>query len=584
MGKPHCKVIHDTGLSSLPDIWAEGIIFGFSGFDGVTDAGSGFVATVGDRRWSLLFHTSQKRKLLVEAHTEGEVVAATNDLLAADFGTCGELVMVWTAWHTLGGVLPDKAEASCGFLGRGFEAACEDSPIILPDGEAGGCTALMVRGSRFSFSYGTSEAGAVERAKKGLEGDLKSEIAGKTAFFLNLPTLSDPGRDRLLKKCASVMKVNTLDDGSGRWSTPDRVPHQNMWLWDSAFHSFGMNKIDAGVSFDFLRAMLESSWDSAEDPGREGMISHEVRVDGSRSDITQPPLLAWGVLENYRHYKDEEALRSVLPALEGYLQWDMENRDLNNNSLPEWFIEKDSPLCHSGESGLDNSPRFDSAEPLDAPDFAAFIAHDMQCVGVICHLLGEKNRAAAWREKALEVEKALHAHLWDEGDGFYYDMDFEGHLTGIKAVSGFFPMLLDGLPAGRAERMVEMLESPHFNASFPVPSTALTEPTFSNDMWRGGTWVNANYVVIEGLRRHGLYEAAHSLTEKTVSMVMKYYERCGVLFEFFDAEDNTPPPQCARKGPPDDKPYLLGKVNSIRDYHWTAALTYSLLTEERGRS
>jgi hypothetical protein len=44
-------------------------------------------------------------------------------------------------------------------------------------------------------------------------------------------------------KMYSVMRVNTLSpegDEPIHWSTPDKTPHQAMWLWDSCFHAIGI--------------------------------------------------------------------------------------------------------------------------------------------------------------------------------------------------------------------------------------------------------------------------------------------------------------------------------------------------------
>ena len=50
--------------------------------------------------------------------------------------------------------------------------------------------------------------------------------------------------ERLAGKAVSVMRVNALSpEGkiSQFWSTPDRTPHQWMWLWDSCYHAMAMN-------------------------------------------------------------------------------------------------------------------------------------------------------------------------------------------------------------------------------------------------------------------------------------------------------------------------------------------------------
>ncbi|MBM4050191.1 MAG: hypothetical protein FJ279_34275 [Planctomycetes bacterium] len=365
------------------------------------------------------------------------------------------------------------------------------------------------------------------------------------------------------------------------WSTPDRVPHKHLWLWDTVFHSFAMNLFDPKLSRELLRAMLDTLW-TAEDaakagqPEREGMMSHMCCVDGTRSHVTQPPILAWGVLENTKRLGVTADLAEILPTLEAYLEWDLAHRDRNRNGLLEWHMEG-QVRCRCGESGLDNSPRFDSGEFLDAVDFSAFASHDMRCLAELLVMTGHTKRAALWRKRAEDMENDIQAMLWSEADGFYYDRTMDGQLTGVKAVSGFFPLLLPSVPADRAKRLAAMLNSTHFQARFPIPSVAATDREFSTDMWRGATWANTNYVALLGLERHGFKDEAAALREATIRMVQKHYEQSGVLFEFFDAADRVPPSACDRKGPPDGKPYLMGKVNSIRDYHWTAAVTACLL-------
>jgi hypothetical protein len=53
----------------------------------------------------------------------------------------------------------------------------------------------------------------------------------------------------------------------------------------------------------------------------------------------------------------------------------------------------------------------------------------------------------------------------------------------------------------------------------------------------------------------------------------------GVVFEFYDAQDQVPPVACDRKGPHREPYDIRQKTDPIRDYHWTAALTARLLPD-----
>jgi hypothetical protein len=572
---------------NVPDVWGEGILFGFSGMDGETNTRSGFVATAADRPYGFLFHTPRVRRLQIDMPAGGEVRCATGDVLVVGSGA-DDLVLAWQAWHTLTGSLPAGATAVFGVVG-------EERPVppgetaVFPDPSAPDAVAVAVRDGRIAVAYGENADEARDRCSAGLAADLVAVVEGRLSWLATMPRLGDDGSDRLLRKCFSVMKVNTLSPEGAiprSWSTPDRVPHKHMWLWDSGFHALGMAHFSSGLALDFVWAVLERAWtasdaDVADDPERTGKISHCMQVDGARSSVTQPPVLAWAVLAAMYAEADRSALGEIIPRLEGYLGWDLNHRDANGNGLLEWQIDAD-PKCRSGESGLDNSPRFDEAATLDAVDFSSLAVHDMYCLRELCELAGETTKADVWRTRAAEREAAVHDLLWSEEDGLYYDRAMDGSPTGVKAVTGFFPLLLPHIDPERAARLAAMLHSEHFDALAPIPSVALTHPQYGTDMWRGPAWMNANFVVLRGLERQGLTEEAARLRERMLAVVRKYYEQCGVLFEYYDSSDRIPPHGCDRKGPHEDAPYMLTKqMSCIRDYHWTAAVTASVLIESR---
>lgn len=387
--------------ANLPDVWGEGALFAFSGMDGETCSASGFVATFGAEPFSLLIHTPQRRILDLRLPAAGTARLATGDVFGAVCAR-GELVCGFTAWHTLAGSAPAatlirlRAEDRATLEQRegctcSHDPAADDWLALAQRAETSGTL-------RFALAYGKTAAEACQRAGAGLSASLLEAFTPRLAFYRRLPALPEPARDRLLKKCASVMKVNTLAaEGVHRqaWSTPDRVPHRDMWLWDTVFHSLAMNRIDPRLSWQILLSMLASAQP-------DGMIPHQVSVSGRKSGITQPPLLAWGVWENFLALQDRACLQTALPTLERYLEWDLAQRDQNGNSLLEWYIEGD-PFCRSGESGMDNSPRFDPAATLDAVDFSVFAAQDCAFLSRIASVLGLAEKAAGWQERSARI-------------------------------------------------------------------------------------------------------------------------------------------------------------------------------------
>lgn len=562
----------------LPQTVGEGGIFAFSGMDGPTDSSSGYVATWAEQPPDLLIHTPRLRVLSIFAQGSDSlnVQWATGDVCVFGNSAGHTGRMLYTAWHTLIGELPSEAAVKLSFADNGELVADEADRTcwITMDSEHGDCVTLLIDKRRWAMSYGRTPSEAAERAAAGLHQEIGKEIAKRLNIYQALPVLADPSRDELLRKCVSVMKVNTMS-GEGalaqHWSTPDRVPHRDMWLWDTVYHSLAMNKVDAPIAWSCLKTMLTSIRE-------DGMMPHRVASSGRISDLTQPPLLAWGVWEHYRIAPDPNKLRFALPYLQRYLQWNLMHRDANGNGLPEWKVEGDIH-CRSGESGMDNSARFDDAEQLDAVDFAVFMVHDMRHVALIAEVLGEVALAAIWANRAEEMQQTLLREMWNEADGFFYDKRFDGSLSRVQGISGFLPLLLDGLPAAMTERLLDALADPRrFGAVYPIPSLSLSDPKWSTDMWRGPTWINMNYLIILGLRKQGKMAEATRLRDQTIALVKRYYERYGVTFEYYDATDRVPPTRCERKGP------YMGydirrKLDAFRDYHWTAALTACLLLE-----
>ena len=560
-------------INNLPDIWGEGALFAFSGMDGETSGSSGFVATFARERYGLLFHTPQRRLLDIKLRHEGATRIVTGDVLAVETPQ-GDLVLAFSHWHTLIGVTPNDTRLQLGF--EAGPVAAWQSPFRLSEDEQNrDVLALIEQGGRFALSYGESAGQARQRARAGMELAVGDEVEKRLATYRNVPALESPEMDRLLKKCIGVMKVNTLSKEGAiqqTWSTPDRVPHRHMWLWDSVLHSFGMNRLLPRLSWDFLKSVLDTQT-------ADGMIPIQMTAGRGPSwaSAIQPPILAWGVWENYQALQDKSCLRYALPRLERYLAWDCANRDRNSNGLLEWSLDQGKNY-RGGEAGMDNSPRFDRAVPFDAVDFSVYAALDMQYTARIAKELGEVEKGRRWEQRSRAMSAQVHSSLWHQEDGFYYDRELEGQFIRVKAISGLYPLLLDDTPPERVDRLVGALKDPTlFNTAFPVPTVAVSDPAWSTDMWRGPTWLNANYFVISGLAKQGTTEEADWLAQKSIELVQKYYQRYGVLFEYYDAKDEVSPPACDRKGPIKEPFDIRAKGGSIRDYHWTAAVTACLL-------
>lgn len=562
----------ETANRPWPNIWGDGALFAFSGIDGDTDTMSGFVGNCGRDPGSLHFHLLDC-SLDWPASAPANVTLAVNDSFDLRVGT-ERRAAAYSAWHTITGVCPAAAQPTLRSRNGNVCGAADDCSFTAV-GTAGAAVALAVRGARFGLAFGAGPEQACRRARHGLAAAVDDLIAARQRSYASVPSLAAPNLTRLLLKCFSVMRVNTCaPEGvfSCRWSTPDRFPHRWLWLWDSAFHAVAMARFDADLAWDQVAAVFSAQ-------GADGFLPHCTLPTGETSAITQPPLLAWATLEVHQVAPKRARLLELLPRLESYLDWDLEHRDRNGNGIPEWEIGGD-PHCRSGESGLDNSPRFDTESELDAVDFASLLAHDMSCLAGLQEAAGDLERAALWSQKSRDLQDRIQRLLWDPAQNGYRDRCFDGRFSTVAAVSNLFPLLLDSTPADRVAALTARIRDPAgYATALPLPSVARDDPNWGFDMWRGPAWLNTTYLVLLGLRRHGQGPLAAALAASLLAGVRQWYETEGVLYEYYDAANSRSPSSLDRKGPKTGAYGSGPGMQVIRDYHWAAAVTALLLLE-----
>jgi glycogen debranching enzyme len=60
-------------------------------------------------------------------------------------------------------------------------------------------------------------------------------------------------------------------------------------------------------------------------------------------------------------------------------------------------------------------------------------------------------------------------------------------------------------------------------------------------MWRGPTWINLNYLFIEGLQRIGQEQLARELRGRTLELICSHKD----IFEYYNPETGANPPTAA---------------------------------------
>ena len=559
----------------LPKKWGQGQLFAFSALDGDSFFADDFTGILCGDKIGVVFHTLCRRTLYfgdLNKYILPEFKCITSDMIILET-LAGRLSMMFAERHLVIGEYTDMTGV---FVSLGGE--CEiikKGDIEIHTTADGEYTALLKRCGRYAFSYGKSEEQVISLCEKGVTLDLeKLKKQKEKPFEKSFP--EDSEYASLYAKCISVMRSQLYSpEGNIKriWSTPDRLPHRNMWLWDSVFHAIGHRHLDTGIAQKLILALFDMQ-------GADGFIPHMMRPD-SCSAITQPPVIAWGSWLVYEKSRDKDFLKTVLECNGKFLLWCQNNRRKTEKELYSWHTNPElNNRCD--ESGMDNSPRFDTESDLYAIDLSCYMANEARFMKKIADELGCREKAefyGSWYEK---IKADINGTLWCEDDGFYYDYDLQNDcFSPVQSVASFLPAFAGICDASQCEKMIFHLErSDEFGTELPVPTISKKDKTFGSDMWRGPVWINYNYMISKGLAEYGYKDKAQKIKNKTLEVINEWYSRTGTVYEFYDSENRIPPYCFNRKGEVFEPYDFRVKYQTIRDYGWSITLAFDMLNEE----
>lgn len=338
--------------------------------------------------------------------------------------------------------------------------------------------------------------------------------------------------------------------------------------------------------------------------------------DVATSGITQPPMLAEAIVRIGQKLPVSERrswYRQMYPGLLAYHQWLYADRnphkegliillhpyesgldnsppwvsELRKHSMPVWvsaveklhldfvvnFFRRDTRHLPSGErvgnvealaywSALRRLRKkaYNSEAILPRSLFAVedlafncMLIRANQLLAEIAKTIGETLPADLVAATS-STEQALD-QLWDEASGQYYSRSFISHkLIEQSTVSTLLPLYGGCISQERAARLVGLLKSPRqFGLSWPVPSVPRSSPFFNPvKYWQGPSWININWLIIDGLQRYGFAKESEVLRAKTLRMIGNHG-----LSEYFNP--------------------LTGAPAGATNFSWTAALAIDLL-------
>ena len=397
---------------------------------------------------------------------------------------------------------------------------------------------------------------------------------------------------QLAARAAYLLRGNDL--GVMTTAAPLLYPH--MWSWDAAFVAIGLAPLSVERAVVELDTLLSAQWangmiphivfakeDDGYFPGPARWACSALSADAPRnrdtSGITQPPVHAIAVERILDHARRRG--RSTRQVAEAFLdrrwadlvrwhRWLAEARDQHGRGR--------ITLYHGWESGMDNSPRWDTAyanvvpgvvpeyqrkdnmivmDPSQRPtndEYDRYLwlleemktaRYDDELLPKVMSFVVEDTFVSAIFSLACEVLANIgedysrpHADVrdlysWaqrfrsgvvestDERTGAARDFDVRSEKwIATETVAQFAPLLCGGLPHDRERALLRLLEGPRFcghpDLRFAlIPSTSPVSRDFRpREYWRGPVWPVMTWLFAWAFARRGWAERSRTLSRE----------------------------------------------------------------------
>ena len=319
---------------------------------------------------------------------------------------------------------------------------------------------------------------------------------------------------------------------------PSMIRYVGAWQWDAFFHALAYRHMDQRLAENQLRLVLDHQCEDGMIPDAihdEGTVTQWKLPDSDQEvEVTKPPLLAWTALKLYQTSGNRDFLDEIYEPMQRWNRWWFEKNDSDGDGIVQYN--------HPFSSGLDDSPLWDEGMPVESPELNTYLVMAMDALSEMAGILGLTADAAEWRVRAETLMQKMMTHFWDKDRGVFWAT--RDHKP-IRVLTPFnlYPLLTGRLGTREADSLVAHLLSPNeFLTRYPIPTVARTDRKYDpNRMWRGPTWVNINYLFIEGLARCGYQDLARLLRDKTLALLMRHND----IYEYYHPETGDPPPNAA---------------------------------------
>ena len=364
-----------------------------------------------------------------------------------------------------------------------------------------------------------------------------------------------------MKETTEIAKEVLINNRRSGYTLPtNNELYPAQWNWDSAFIALGYSYFNMEYAIEELEKLISGQWE-------DGMIPHILFHDNDESyfpnhktwdcgnkvpssGITQPPIIATIIKkivdQNKLDKSQMKRMEILIKKLKKYLDWFYNYRDTNKIGL--------AAIIHPWESGLDNSPIWDS--PLDKVKIEENLKYERRDLNVsrssnrplkkdydgyitlLNHFkknkynpskivndsmfnvidIGFNSILIRATKDLVEVSKKFNLDFTDlknkiskseeslikfykDEDQSFFSYDFKNHnLIKVDAISNYFILFANLENQEINNKIIDKLKKYNSQKDYFFTTVNPKDKTFEETRyWRGPVWINSNWIIYQGL-------------------------------------------------------------------------------------
>lgn len=282
-------------------------------------------------------------------------------------------------------------------------------------------------------------------------------------------------------------------------------------MFDTCMSSFFLvysNKnYDISIYLDNFYKKQESS----------GAIRSDYSLEDGKPVLTDdnpeglnPPIFAWIEYNLYHKVGAKKRIKEIMPYLEKYYTWLDDNFCMENGLYSV-------PLS---ATTMINSPRSESIYQID---FNSQIALSCLYMSALGDVLNDKEISFRYKKRYFSLKTRISSKMWNEEDGFYYDLDKNENQIKVKTIASYWTLLAELPNEEKLEVLINHLTDPEeFGTDNAFPTLAASHPDFneSGNGYCGSVYPYFTFMVIKGLEKYNKFELARESAIKHLYFIL----------------------------------------------------------------